>query len=231
MDLDLTREMRPRRPAPAVTNRHGGVRVARRSEGAGSPPEAPVGAWARHEHQDDQPDEARTILPPPLAREIPSKEIEGSSPAVVLGPIPAIGEELERGFCSGVKLGVRGGGETWWKEQEGLGGELAMAHGEVRLGRHGARGLRKRKQGGGCLPGCLSRGDAPGGVSNKEELEERGARCASAGARQVLEEGGGGPGQLREVTGKEGGPGERGLRAIGWRGAPGGARSHGRSTL
>ena len=34
-----------------------------------------------------------------------------------------------------------------------------------------------------------------------------GSRCASAGARQVLEDGGGGPGQLREVTGKEGGSG------------------------
>ena len=85
-----------------------------------------------------------------------------------------------------------------------------MAHGEVRLGRHGEQGLRKREQGGGCLPGCLSRGDAPGGVSNKEELELRGARCASAGARQVLEDGGGGPRQLREVTGKEGVRGSEG---------------------
>ena len=49
------------------------------------------------------------------------------------------------------------------------------------------------------------------------------------------EEGGGGPGQLRDVTGKEGGPGERRAERKWTAGAPGGeeqhAHSHGRSTL
>ena len=47
-------------------------------------------------------------------------------------------------------------------------------HIEVRLGHRGEQALRKRGRKRGCPLGFLGRGDSPGVVSIKEELEERG---------------------------------------------------------
>ena len=62
-------------------------------------------ALKRRGYQEDHDDTAYLILPPPLAKEIPSEEIEGSSPAVEVGSIPAMGREIDGAFGTGVRLG------------------------------------------------------------------------------------------------------------------------------
>ena len=138
--------------------------------------------------------------------------------------ISVMQSEIERAFWAGARLGERGDRETWSQGKGRLGGELSMELGEERLGRARRARSRKRERKRACLPSLRARGDAPGGVSIKEELEERGGtastrRCLTIGRRGSRAtprghgEGGGSRGARAESNWTAGGPGRRGTAA------------------